>query len=78
MLQPEPLIPHDVVSRMVDGATVIRAWREHLGLTLADMAERLGINPSTYALQGASLRLRRVTLERIATALGISQVQLSI
>ena len=25
------LIPHAVVSRLVDGATPIRAWREHLG-----------------------------------------------
>lgn len=27
------LIPHEVVSRIVDGATPIRAWREYLNLT---------------------------------------------
>jgi hypothetical protein len=26
-------VPHDVVSRTVDGATPARAWREHLSLT---------------------------------------------
>lgn len=78
MLQPEALIPHDVVSRMVDGATAVRAWREHLGLIRADMAERLDIKPPTYVLQEESLRLRRATQERIAKALGISRDQLSI
>ncbi|WP_345891324.1 helix-turn-helix transcriptional regulator [Pseudomonas protegens] len=44
------LIPHDVVSRMVDGATPIRAWREHLHLTQDEVARRLGVAPSTMRL----------------------------
>uniref|UniRef100_UPI0037C56D48 transcriptional regulator n=1 Tax=Pusillimonas sp. TaxID=3040095 RepID=UPI0037C56D48 len=39
----DDLIPHDVISRVVDGSTPARAWREHLQLTQADMAARLGI-----------------------------------
>ncbi|MDH4556176.1 helix-turn-helix transcriptional regulator [Pseudomonas sp. BN417] len=74
----EDLIPHDVVSRMVDGATAIRAWREHLGLTQTDVAERLGITQSAYAQQEASSRPRKATRERIAKVLGITQDQLSI
>lgn len=70
------LIPHDVVSRAVDGATPVRAWREHLGLTQADMAERLGISQSAYAQQEGSDRLRKSSLEKIATALGITAEQL--
>ena len=31
----DELIPHAVVSRIVDGATPIRAWREHLNQALA-------------------------------------------
>src|SRR5262245_41782689 len=74
----EDLIPHDVVSRMVDGATAIRAWREHLGLTQTDVAERLGITQSAYAQQESSSRPRKATRERIANALGIKPDQLQL
>jgi DNA-binding XRE family transcriptional regulator len=70
------LIPHDVVSRTVDGATPVRAWREHLGLTQADVAERLGISQSAYAQQESGERLRKSSREKIATALGIAADQL--
>ncbi|MCY1293642.1 helix-turn-helix protein [compost metagenome] len=63
---------------MVDGATATRAWREHLGLTQTEVAERLGISPSAYALQETSLHHHHSTRERIAKALDISQDQLSI
>jgi len=70
------LIPHDVISRTVDGATPIRAWREYLGLTQADLAQRLGISQSAYAQQENSTRLRKNTREKIAKALGITGEQL--
>ena len=73
----EELIPHDVVSRAVDGATPVRAWREHLRLTQAEMAARLGISQPAYAQQENSERLRKATREKIAVALGISVFQLS-
>jgi predicted transcriptional regulator len=72
------LIPHDVVSRTVDGATPVRAWREHLGLTQAEVAKRLGISQSAYAQQEVSERLRKVSREKIAAALGITQEQLDL
>ena len=70
------LIPHDVVSRTVDGATPARAWREHLGLTQAEVAGRLGISQSAYAQQESSDRLRKATREKISAALGIEAAQL--
>ncbi|MBO9357758.1 helix-turn-helix domain-containing protein [Bordetella petrii] len=70
------LIPHDVISRTVDGATPVRAWREHLGLTQADMGERMGISQSAYAQQENSPRLRKASREKIAAALGIDAGQL--
>ncbi|MEW6347063.1 MAG: helix-turn-helix transcriptional regulator [Paraburkholderia sp.] len=70
------LIPHDVVSRSVDGATPVRAWREHLGLTQAEVAKRLGISQSAYAQQEGSERLRKSSREKIAAALGILPDQL--
>ncbi|MCY1557764.1 helix-turn-helix protein [compost metagenome] len=74
----EDLIPHDVVSRMVDGATAIKAWREHLGLTQVDVADRLGITQSAYAQQETSSRPRKVTREKVAKALGITADQLDL
>ena len=71
-------IPHAVVSRMVDGATPARAWREHLGLTQADVAGRLGVSQSAYAQQEAGERLRKASRERIAAALGITAEQLNV
>lgn len=70
------LIPHDVISRTVDGATPARAWREHLGLTQADIAKRLGISQSAYAQQESSDRMRKASRQKIAAALGITAEQL--
>jgi DNA-binding XRE family transcriptional regulator len=70
------LIPHDVVGRSLDGATPVRAWREHLGLTQEDMAARLNIAQPSYAKQEASDKLRKSSREKIAAAMGISPDQL--
>lgn len=70
------LVPHDVVSRTVDGATPVRAWREHLGLTQTEVAARLGIAQPSYAKQETSERLRKTSRAKIAMALGISTDQL--
>src|SRR5215475_1564564 len=69
------LVPHDVVSRTVDGATPLRAWREHLSLTQATVAQRLGISQSAYAQQESSDRLRKSSRDKIAAALGITTDQ---
>ena len=70
------LIPQAVVSLTVDGATPVRAWREHLGLTQVEVAARMGISQSAYAQQEGSDRLRKASREKIATALGITAAQL--
>lgn len=72
----QDLIPHDVISRTVDGATPIKAWREHLGLTQYDVAKRLDITQSAYAQQENNTRLRKASREKIAAALGITPTQL--
>ncbi|MFZ1567761.1 MAG: helix-turn-helix transcriptional regulator [Thiolinea sp.] len=51
--------------------TPIRAWREYLQLTQADMAERLGISQSAYAQQEAVERPRKATRAKIAKALKV-------
>lgn len=72
------LIPHDVVSRIVDGASAIRAWREHLGLTQEDVAKRMGISQPAYAQQETVAKPRKATREKIAAAFGIKADQLEL
>lgn len=54
------------------------AWREHLGLTQAEVAARMGVSQSAYAQLEASQRSRKVTLERVAEAMGVTLAQLRI
>lgn len=70
------LIPHEVVSATVDGASPVKAWREHLRLTQAEVAERLGISQSAFAQTEAAARPRKATLSRVAGALGLTLEQL--
>lgn len=72
------LIPHEVISATVDGATPVRAWREYLKLTQTEMAGRLGISQPSYAKQENGENLRPTTITKIATALGITTAQLDI
>jgi DNA-binding XRE family transcriptional regulator len=76
LIEERGLIPHEVVSATVDGATPVRAWREYLGLTQAEVAARLKISQPSYAKQENSESLRRSTKEKIAAALGITFEQL--
>ncbi|MHA6820152.1 helix-turn-helix domain-containing protein [Ralstonia pseudosolanacearum] len=75
-MEDRSLIPHAVIERTVEGATPVRAWREHLGLTQAEVAARLGISQPAYAQQESSDRLRKASRDRIAAALGILPAQL--
>jgi DNA-binding XRE family transcriptional regulator len=75
----EPFIPHEVVERMVmEDMRPVRAWREHLGITQAEMAERLGITQSAYSQQEAAPKNRKATRDKIAAALGIQPSQLDV
>lgn len=72
----EGLIPHEVVSATVDGASPMRAWREHLGLTQAEVAARMGVSQAAYAQTEAAERPRKTTVARVAAALRIAVGQL--
>ena len=52
---------------------MIRAWREHIGITQRELAARIGVSQAAVAkLEKPNAKPRRATLEKIAEALGIS------
>lgn len=71
------LVPDAVVRLAFDeGMSPAKAWRSHLELTQAAVAQRMGITQSAYAQLEASQKLRKSSREKIASALGISPGQL--
>ena len=43
------MLPADVVDRMIDGEAPLRVWREHRGLSQAELARRAGVHRVTIA-----------------------------
>lgn len=70
--------PHDVVkANAVRGDSLIKAWREHFGLTQEELAERAGIKqPALARLEKTDAKPRRATLKKLADAMGIEVEQL--
>jgi transcriptional regulator with XRE-family HTH domain len=67
------LVPNEVVGYMVkESLSPAAAWRKHLGLSQAQVAERIGITQSAYAQQEQAASPRKQTREKIAAALGIA------
>ena len=75
----EVTLPHEVVKMStLGGMTLIRAWREHLGLTQEEVARRMGITQPAYAkLEGGKRQPRVATCKRIASAMGIEWEQVA-
>jgi len=73
-------IPQAVVeAHVLRAVPVIRAWREHLGITQEALADRMGVSQAAVAkLEKPGAKPRRTTLERVATALGISVALLDV
>ena len=66
-------IPHEVVGLTIKkGYTLARAWREYLGLTQKEISERMGISQAALSqMEAGEKRLRKVTQEKLAAAMGI-------
>lgn len=72
-------VPHEVMRLQVKNSwSLVRAWREYLGITQLQMASRLEIRqPSYAAMEAVDAKLKKITRERIAHALGVSLEQVS-
>ncbi len=66
-------VPQTVVeAHLLRAIPMIRAWREHIGITQRELAARIGVSQAAVAkLEKPNARPRRATLEKIAEALGI-------
>ena len=77
--QTDVWIPHEVVkANVIDGATMIRAWREYFGLTQQELARRAGMSqPALARLEKPGSKPRISTLKKIAVAMDITVQQLT-
>lgn len=67
------------VSRLanLEGKSLVRAWREHLGPTQAQAATRMAVTRAAHAqMESKTARLRVATLKKIGAALGVEWEQL--
>jgi transcriptional regulator with XRE-family HTH domain len=66
------MIPFEVTSAILDGASPIRAWREHRGLSQGALADAAGIEPARLAqLETGRRKAATDELPRLAQALGV-------
>lgn len=69
--------PHEVVAANVMGDSLIKAWREHLGFTQADLAGKAGLaQPALARIERTDSNPRKSTLIKLAQAMGITVEQL--
>jgi len=61
----------------VEGLPIIKAWRKHLDITQAEMADRMGISQPGYQQIEIAETPQRGTLEKVADALGIEVAKLT-
>lgn len=70
-------VPNEIVDVVYErGVSPMAAWREHLGLTQAEVASRIGIAQAAYAQMERVKQPRKATLEKVATAMGLEAAQL--
>lgn len=72
------MIPFEVTSAILDGASPIRAWREHRGMGLSALAEAAGVAPARLTeLEAGTSKAAPNDVRRFARALGVQVDDLS-
>jgi DNA-binding XRE family transcriptional regulator len=74
---PKGPVPNEVVNLAYErGVSPMAAWREHFGLTQAEVAARIGVAQAAYAQMERVKNPRNATLEKVAAAMGLEADQL--
>ncbi|VAW39032.1 hypothetical protein MNBD_CHLOROFLEXI01-1058 [hydrothermal vent metagenome] len=73
-------IPQVVVEKhILENMSLVRAWREHLGLSQQAIAQKMDISQSAYSqMEKTKSNLCPTTVNKIARALSIEPEQLAI
>jgi len=82
LIKPFPAagIPQAVVeAHILRDTPIVRAWREHLGITQGELAAKMGVSQAAVAkLEKPNAKPRRATLAKVAAALGIALAELDV
>lgn len=66
------LVPFEVAEAHLDGKSLIRAWREHLGMEAVELASRLGVSLDALAeMEQPGQSHAPSRLRDVASALGV-------
>ena len=73
------MIPFEVTSAILDGASPIRAWREHRGLSQSDLAQAAGIDAAQLSeIESGERSGAPATLRKLAQALHVQLDDLAV
>ncbi len=65
--------PQEVVEMMVEGASLLKAWRKYFGLSQRELAERAGLTQAQVAnIENGRQIPRADTLLKLSDALGVA------
>lgn len=76
----ENLVPHEVVALIIQKQfSSIKAWREYLQLTVAEIAKCIGVDEATLVqMENGKIKLPKTMQKKIAKVLNITLEQLNI
>lgn len=66
-------VPHDIVeANVLHGVPIIKAWREHMGMTQEQLAEKIGVKqPSLARIESGTVKPRHSTIIKLSAVFGI-------
>ena len=72
MDDPGDALPHELMTRLVDGESPLRIWREHRQLTQVELARRAGIDKTYLSqIEDGHKPGSVAVLAKLASALGV-------